>query len=77
MAKWNVYGYAQITVTMTVDADSLEEALDLAQEEFPGLSNYAGNGGTDKLVGVDDPRVSLDADSSGVTFEHAECEDDE
>lgn len=71
MPKFNVYGNATIGVHMTVEADSAEEAIEKAHEEFPGLSGYCGNGGTDKLVGVHDENVSLDADGD---FEFVEAD---
>lgn len=52
MAKWRVYGEVNVGVTITVEADSEEAAIDAAYEEFDGLSGYAGNGGSGKLVGT-------------------------
>jgi hypothetical protein len=59
--KFTVYGSVPVSVCMTVEADTEEAAIEAAYEEFPGLSGYVGNGGTDQLVGVCDRRVSLDA----------------
>lgn len=72
MAKWHVYGTVPVSVTMTVDADSKEEAIELAYQDFDGLSNYYGNGGTDQLVGVHNRYISLDAGYSEPEFSDAE-----
>ena len=72
MKKWNVYGSASIGVTMSVEAETKEEAMQKAYEEFPGLTNFAGNGGTDRLVGVYDGECSLDAGYAEPEFESAE-----
>lgn len=37
---------------MVVEANSEEEAIEIANEEFGSLTNYAGMGGINKLVGV-------------------------
>lgn len=37
---------------MVVEADSGEEAIEIANEEFGGLTNYAGMGSCDCLIGV-------------------------
>lgn len=72
MAKWIVYGSVPVSVQMTVEAETKEDAIELAHQEFPGLSNYAGNGGMDQLVGVHDSSVSLDADYAEPEFTDAE-----
>ena len=71
MAKYRVYGWAKVSVVMTVEADTEEGAIEAAHEEFPGLSGYCGNGGIDKLVGVNDESVSLSPDDD---FEFIEAE---
>lgn len=50
--KYEVYGYATVVCSMVVEADSEEEAIEIANEEFGGLSNYAGMGSCNCLVGV-------------------------
>ena len=39
-----------------------EKAKRQAEDDFPGLTNYCGNGGTDQLVGVNNRSISLNAD---------------
>jgi hypothetical protein len=70
--KYRVYGSVSVGVTIKVEAESEEAAIEAAYSEFPGLSGYCGNGGTDKLVGVYDSAVSLDAGYSEVEFTEAE-----
>ena len=50
--KYIVYGHATVSCSMTVEADSEEEAIKIANEEFGGLTNYAGMGSCDCLIGV-------------------------
>lgn len=49
---YEVYGTATVVCSMMVEADSEEEAIEIANEEFGGLSNYAGMGSCNCLVGV-------------------------
>ena len=76
MSKYRVTGTATVLCSMVVKADSEEEAIELANKEFGSLSNYAGMGGTDKLVGVissDDER-SIYPDND-VEFDDASLEE--
>ena len=86
MKKIRVYGNASITVSCVVylkDNEELDEDViyDLANERFSGIEAYVGNGGYDKLIGVegDEETISddgyLDWDDYEVEDEH--CEDDE
>lgn len=50
--KYEVFGHATVICSMIVYADNEEEAIEKANNEFGGLTNYAGMGGTDKLLGV-------------------------
>jgi hypothetical protein len=60
MATYAVELATEVMVTITVEADSKQEAEELAVSEFQGLTSYCGNGGADKLVGVDSHNMSLD-----------------
>lgn len=53
MNTYRVFGHTSVTVTIEVNAKSEEEAYEKAREELDSLTAYFGNGGTDKLVGVD------------------------
>lgn len=52
--KYEVFGHATVICSMVVEADSEEEAIRIANEEFGGLTNYCGMGGTEHLLGVQD-----------------------
>lgn len=52
MKKYTVTGHATVVCSMVVKAESEEEAIEKANEEFGSLTNYAGMGGVDKLLGV-------------------------
>lgn len=53
MKKYEVRGHATVICAMTVKANSPEEAIKKANAEFGGLSNYAGMGSCECLIGVD------------------------
>ena len=72
MKSWNVYGSVPVGVRMRVEAETKEEAFEKAYEQFPGLTNFAGNGGVDKMVGVYENDCSLDAEYGEPTFHDAE-----
>lgn len=71
MKKWTVYGTGYVAVTCEVEANSEAEAIAAAEDKFPDLVNFAGNGGYDYLVGTDDEDVHLDG--GGVEYDSAEC----
>ena len=70
--KWNVYGSVNVWVTVEVEADSEQEAIENAEREFGALTGYAGNGGSGKLVGTSESNVSLDVGDSCGEFTDAE-----
>lgn len=49
---YEVYGHANIICSMQVEATSEEEAIQIANDTFGGLTNYAGMGSYGCLVGV-------------------------
>ena len=53
MTKYKVYGTVTVSVTKEVWANNEDEAYDRAQNELDTLTEYCGNGGYDKLIGVD------------------------
>lgn len=53
MKKYKVYGMVTVSVTKEVWANSEDEAFEKASEQLPCLTAYCGNGGGDKLVGVE------------------------
>lgn len=72
MPKYRVYGSVSISVAVEVEADDKDAAIEAAYENFGGLTNYAGNGGIDKLVGVYEENVSIETDGSEPVFTDAE-----
>lgn len=61
MAKFRVYGAITVTVWTDVEAESKEDAIEVADQNWSGLSGYAGNGGTSKLIGVRDTSDGIEA----------------
>ena len=59
MTKYRVYGTTTVSVVKEVWANSEDEAYDRAQNELESLTEYCGNGGYDKLVGVDGENESV------------------
>lgn len=70
MARYRVYGRATVFVSVEVEAGSAEDALLEASDQLPMLSAYAGNGGTGRLVGVNDEGQSISADEE---IEYDDC----
>lgn len=63
MKKYNVLGNTSVTVCVTVEADSEEDAMNKANEQFHGIYSYYGNGGVNKLIGVKGSNESIAADN--------------
>lgn len=53
MKLYKVYGTTTVSVVKEVWANNEDEAFDKAQNQLESLTEYCGNGGYDKLVGVD------------------------
>lgn len=67
MKRLRVFGHATVTVSTVIeikDDESLteEEIYDRARENFGGIMSFAGNGGTDKLIGVGEYEETIAAD---------------
>jgi CO dehydrogenase/acetyl-CoA synthase epsilon subunit len=59
MKKFKVSGNVNVVVTKEVWANNADEAMEKAQERLSCLTAYCGNGGWDKLVGVENHDESL------------------
>ena len=59
---YRVYGHTTVTVVVEVKANSEEEAYKAASDQRRCLDAYAGNGGMDRLIGVDGEDESVSAD---------------
>ena len=76
MKKYRVYGSYTITVMKEVWANDEDEAMNKADEKFGGIIEYVGNGGSDKLRGVEEYDESVAADGIVEWNEAEELEDD-
>ena len=66
-----------VWITAVVDSDDKESAIDDALD-VGTLGRYVGNGGNDKLIGVNDSNISIEAgeiplESAGVSIEVEEA----
>lgn len=52
MSRYKVIGHANVICSMEVEAESAEEAIEIANNEFGSLINYVGMGGGQHLLGV-------------------------
>lgn len=76
MKKFKVCGNVNVVVTKEVWAHNEEEAMKKAQERLSCLTAYCGNGGWDKLVGVENSDESVDIFDDIVYDDAEEIEDD-
>jgi hypothetical protein len=76
MKKYKVYGTATVCVTKKVWANSEEEAREKAYDKLCCLTAYCGNGGYDKLIGVDGDDESVDVFEDIAYDDVEEIEDD-
>lgn len=75
MKKFRVMGTTVVTVYKEVWAYDEDEAMEKAESQLSGLTAYCGNGGGDKLVGVDNYDESVDA-SGYIEWEDTEMLED-
>ena len=71
MKKYRVFGTTVVEVVKEVWANNEEEAYRKASQQLYNLTEYCGNGGYDKLVGVDGSDESVAANES---IEYDDCE---
>lgn len=72
MKKYIVYGKVAAFISVKLEAENKKEAIEKAYEECSGPSSYVGNGGYDKLIGVDGFNVSINCDDE---IEYTEAEE--
>lgn len=72
--KYRVSGNIQVSVGITVEAKSEEEAIEKAYEEFGGINDYGSNGGID-MIGVSGRTEWIEADGI-VEFNSAEKDEE-
>lgn len=76
MKKYKVYGTATVTVTKEVWANDEDEAIEKAYSALPCLTAYCGNGGDDKMVGVEEDGESVEVFDDIEYNDTKEIEDD-
>ena len=76
MKKYRVYGTTTVTVTKEVWANNEDEALEKAYSQLSCLTAYCGNGGYDKLVGVENADEIVEAFDDIKYNDADELEDD-
>ena len=77
MKRLRVFGHATVTVSTVIevkDDENLteEEIYDRARANFGGIMSFVGNGGTDKLIGVDEYEETIAADDEPEFDDYAE-----
>lgn len=60
--KYDVHGTAPVVVHITVEAENGDQAMEIAKKKFRGVKEYTGNGGVDKLIGVEGSNESITID---------------
>jgi hypothetical protein len=76
MKKYAVHGTVEVEVVKEVWANSEEEAYEKAHNELSSLTEYIGNGGSDKLIGVDGDGESVFACGSNIDYNDIEVLED-
>ena len=71
MKLYRVYGHTSVNVIVEVEANSEKEAFEAAYAQRSCLDSYAGNGGTDMIVGVDGDNECVAADEN-ITYDDIE-----
>lgn len=69
--KFRVLGETTAVVSITVEAESADEAIEKAGRELGCLTSYCGNGGHDKLIGVSLSNAGVSADE-GIEWKEVE-----
>ena len=77
MREIRVFGHAQVTVSVVIrvrgDAELTEkEIFQRAGRKFGGIHSYLGNGGDDKLIGVENRNETISADENPKFDDYAE-----
>lgn len=77
MKKFKVYGTVQVAVYKEVWAHNEDEAYAKASEQLSCLTEYAGNGGWDKLIGVEEDGESVDTECNEIEYNNIELLEDD
>ena len=76
MKKYKVTGTITVVVNKEVWAMSEDDALDKARVQLDSLTEYCGNGGSDKLVGVEKEGESVEV-YDNIDYESVELLEDD
>lgn len=76
MKKYAVHGVVEVEVVKEVWANSEEEAYEKASDQLPCLIEYCGNGGDDKLIGVEGSDESVSTCSNEIDYNDIELLED-
>lgn len=77
MKKYRVHGVVEVEVVKEVWANSESEAYEKAYNELPSLTEYCGNGGIDKLIGVEGSGESVDTCGNDIDYNDIEMLEDD
>lgn len=75
MKKYAVYGKVAAFVRVELEAEDKKDAIERAYDECSSVMAFVGNGGTDKIIGVDNSdsaEVSISCDDE---IEYTEVEE--
>jgi hypothetical protein len=72
MKKYAVHGVVEVEVIKEVWAHSEEEAYEKAANQLTSLTEYCGNGGYDKLIGVEEDGESVSTCSNEIDYNDIE-----
>ena len=72
MKKYAVHGVVEVEVVKEVWANSEEEAYEKATNQLTSLTEYVGNGGDDKLIGVEGEGESVFTCSNEIMYNDIE-----
>lgn len=70
--KYIVLGKTQVTVSVEVEANDPADAMKKAKDKFKGVNPYYGNGGPNKLIGVEGPGETIAADYPVIFYDYRE-----
>lgn len=76
MKKYRVYGTVEVVVCKEVWAINEEQAYEKAFDQLSSLTEYCGNGGGDKLIGVDGIDESVDTCGNEIEYDDIELLED-
>lgn len=72
MKKYAVHGVVEVEVIKEVWAHNEDEAYEKASNQLTSLTEYCGNGGYDKLIGVEEDGESVSTCSNEIDYNDIE-----